>query len=451
MNITQEKIDDLNAVLNVEVKEADYREIVEGALKKHQKNAKMQGFRPGKVPFTLVRKMYEPSVKVDEINRLVSKELEKYIADNKIEIIGQPLPKENSGITYDFTNGVDFKFIYELGIAPSFEIALNKVELTQYKINVDDVLVDKFVSDIAKRYGKMSAPEVASLEDMLYIDFSELAADGSLKEGGISKMSVLPLAEINKKVAEQFVGKKKDDEVTLVPSAVYDDKAKVAAMLGTTVDAVAGLGSFKAKVLNISKLEAAELNQELFDKVYGAGVVNSVEEFRAKVKSESSEAMASQEFTKLQNDAIQYLLDNTKFNLPDTFVKKWLVAASQKPTTAEAIEKEYSHYQRGLKWQLIENKLIKENDLKVEFEELKAKAEELVRANFRQYGQNIEDEQLAPIVANVLQREEERRGIYDALYTEKIVNVVKSKAKVSEKTVSYDEFTKLVSQQNNQI
>lgn len=451
MNITQEKIDDLNAVLNVEVKEADYREIVEGALKKHQKNAKMQGFRPGKVPFTLVRKMYEPSVKVDEINRLVSKELEKYIADNKIEIIGQPLPKENSGITYDFTNGVDFKFIYELGIAPSFEIALNKVELTQYKINVDDVLVDKFVSDIAKRYGKMSAPEVASLEDMLYIDFSELAADGSLKEGGISKMSVLPLAEINKKVAEQFVGKKKDDEVTLVPSAVYDDKAKVAAMLGTTVDTVAGLGSFKAKVLNISKLEAAELNQELFDKVYGAGVVNSVEEFRAKVKSESSEAMASQEFTKLQNDAIQYLLDNTKFNLPDTFVKKWLVAASQKPTTAEAIEKEYSHYQRGLKWQLIENKLIKENDLKVEFEELKAKAEELVRANFRQYGQNIEDEQLAPIVANVLQREEERRGIYDALYTEKIVNVVKSKAKVSEKTVSYDEFTKLVSQQNNQI
>lgn len=451
MNITQEKIDDLNAVLNVEVKEADYREIVEGALKKHQKNAKMQGFRPGKVPFTLVRKMYEPSVKVDEINRLVSKELEKYIADNKIEIIGQPLPKENSGITYDFTNGVDFKFIYELGIAPSFEIALNKVELTQYKINVDDVLVDKFVSDIAKRYGKMSAPEVASLEDMLYIDFSELAADGSVKEGGISKMSVLPLAEINKKVAEQFVGKKKDDEVTLVPSAVYDDKAKVAAMLGTTVDTVAGLGSFKAKVLNISKLEAAELNQELFDKVYGAGVVNSVEEFRAKVKSESSEAMASQEFTKLQNDAIQYLLDNTKFNLPDTFVKKWLVAASQKPTTAEAIEKEYSHYQRGLKWQLIENKLIKENDLKVEFEELKAKAEELVRANFRQYGQNIEDEQLAPIVANVLQREEERRGIYDALYTEKIVNVVKSKAKVSEKTVSYDEFTKLVSQQNNQI
>lgn len=451
MNITQEKIDDLNAVLNVEVKEADYREIVEGALKKHQKNAKMQGFRPGKVPFTLVRKMYEPSVKVDEINRLVSKELEKYIADNKIEIIGQPLPKENSGITYDFTNGVDFKFIYELGIAPSFEIALNKVELTQYKINVDDVLVDKFVSDIAKRYGKMSAPEVASLEDMLYIDFSELAADGSLKEGGISKMSVLPLAEINKKVAEQFVGKKKDDEVTLVPSAVYDDKAKVAAMLGTAVDAVAGLGSFKAKVLNVSNLEAAELNQELFDKVYGAGVVNSVEEFRAKVKSESSEAMASQEFTKLQNDAIQYLLDNTKFNLPDTFVKKWLVAASQKPTTAEAIEKEYSHYQRGLKWQLIENKLIKENDLKVEFEELKAKAEELVRANFRQYGQNIEDEQLAPIVANVLQREEERRGIYDALYTEKIVNVVKSKAKVSEKTVSYDEFTKLVSQQNNQI
>ncbi|MFZ9848152.1 MAG: trigger factor [Flavobacteriales bacterium] len=450
MNITQEKIDDLNAVLSVEVQEADYREIVEGALKKHQRTAKMQGFRPGKVPFSLVRKMYEPSVKVDEINRLVSKELEKYIADNKIEIIGQPLPKANSGISYDFTNGVDFKFIYELGIAPSFDIALNKVELTQYKINVDDTLVDKFVTDIAKRYGKMSAPEVASLEDMLYIDFSELAADGSLKEGGISKMSVLPLSEINKKVAEQFVGKKKDDEVTLIPSSVYDDKAKVAAMLGTTTDAVASLGSFKAKVLNISKLEAAELNQDLFDKVYGAGVVNSVEEFRAKVKAEASEAMVSQEFTKLQNDAIQYLLDNTKFNLPDTFVKKWLVAASQKPTTPEAIENEYAHYQRGLKWQLIENKLIKENDLKVEFEELKAKAEELVKANFRQYGQNIDDEQLAPIVTSVLQREEERRGIYDALYTEKIVNTVKSKGKISEKTVSYDEFTKLVSQQNNQ-
>jgi len=444
MNITQEKIDDLNAVLNVDVQENDYRELVEGALKKYQKTAKMQGFRPGKVPFTLVRKMYEPSVKVDEINRLVSQQLEKYIADNKIEIIGQPLPKENSGITYDFTNQLDFKFIYELGLAPSFEIPLNKVELTQYTINVDDALVTKFVTDIAKRYGKMSAPEVASADTMVYVDITEE------KEGGVSKMTVLNLEEVTKKASAALVGKKKDEEVTLAATDIYEDAVKTASALGVSKDALASLAPLKVKIINISKLEAAELNQELFDKVYGAGVVNSEEEFRAKVKAESTEALATQTASKLQNDAIQYLLDNTSFNLPDTFVKKWLVAASQKPTTVEAIEKEYTHYQRGLKWQLIENKLIKENDLKVEFEELKAKAEELVKANFRQYGQNIDDEQLAPIVANVLQREEERRGIYDALYTEKIVNVVKSKGKVAEKTLSYDEFTKLVAQQNNQ-
>ncbi len=450
MNITQQKIDDLNAVLNVEVQEADYKALVDGALKKYQKTAKMQGFRPGKVPASLVKKMYEPSVKVDEINRLVSQSLEKYIADNKIEIIGQPLPKADSGITYDFTNQNDFKFIYELGIAPSFDIALDKVAVTQLKINVDETLVDKFVKDIAKRYGKMSAPEAAEGSDLIYIEFTELNADASPKEGGVSKMAVVALNEVSKKANEQLNGKKKEEEVTLAASALYDDAAKTASTLGVDQASLSSLGTLKLKVLNISRLQESDLNQELFDKVYGAGTVNSVDEFRAKVKTESSEAMATQELTKLQNDVIQYLLDNVKFKLPDTFVKKWLVAASQKPTTFEAVEQEYHHYERGMKWQLIENKLIRENDLKVEFNELEEKAKELVRANFRQYGQNIDDEQLAPIVTSVLQKEEERRGIYDALYTEKIVNLVKSKGKISEKVVSFDEFTKLVSQQNNQ-
>jgi len=451
MNITQQKIDDLNAVLNVEVQLADYQEKVEGALRKHQKNAKMQGFRPGKVPMGLVKKMYEPSVKVEEINRLVSKSLEQYIVDNKIEIIGQPLPKENAGNTYDWHNQDDFKFTYELGISPKFEIPLStKVSFNQYKVTVDDAMADKFIKDITKRYGKMTAPEAASAEDMLYVDISELDAAGVEKEDGVHKMTVLPLEEVSKKAVDLFIGKKKDEELTLDPSVLYDDKAKVATLLGIDKAAVASLGkSFKVKIVNVSKLEPAEMNQELFDKIYGNGVVTSVEEFRAKVKEETSGMLTEQVLAKLKNDVINYLLENVQLTLPDEFLKRWLVAASQKPTTLEQIEKEYDHYKKGVKWQLIENKIIKENDLKVEYTELQEKTKELVRANFKQYGQEVDEEQLASIVVNVLQKEEERRNIYDALYSEKIVNVVKSKCKVEEKVISYDDFLKLVSEQNN--
>lgn len=451
MNITQQKIDDLNAVLNVEVQLADYQEKVEGALKKHQKNAKMQGFRPGKVPMGLVKKMYEPAVKVEEINRLVSKSLEQYIVDNKIEIIGQPLPKENTENSYDWHNQNDFKFTYELGISPKFEIPLStKISFNQYKVSVDDQMADKFIKDITRRYGKMTAPEAASADDMLYVDISELDASGVEKEGGIHKMTVLPLEEINKKAAELFIGKKKDDELTIDPSVIYDDKTKVASLLGIDKAVVATLGkSFKVKIVNVSKLEPAEMNQELFDKIYGNGVVTSVEQFREKVKEETSGMLSEQVLAKLKNDVINYLLENVKLTLPDEFLKRWLVAASQKPTTLEQIEKEYDHYKKGVKWQLIENKLIKENDLKVEFAELQEKTKELVRANFKQYGQEVDEEQLASIVVNVLQKEEERRNIYDALYSEKIVNVVKSKCKVEEKSISYDDFLKLVSEQNN--
>ncbi|MFM7022042.1 MAG: trigger factor [Flavobacteriales bacterium] len=449
MNITQEKIDDLNAVLNVEVQLADYQDKVEGALKKHQKTAKMQGFRPGKVPMGLVKKMYEPSVKVDEINRLVSQSLEKYIVDNKLEIIGQPLPKEDAGHTYDWEKQNDFKFTYELGISPKFDLPLStKVTFSQYKVNIDDQMTDKFIKDISKRYGKMTAPETASAEDLLYVDISELDANGTEKEGGIHKMSVLPLEDINKKAVALFIGKKKDDELTFDPSTLYDDKAKVAALLGVKKDADLGK-SFKMKIVNISKMEPAELNQELFDKVYGTGVVTSVEQLREKVKEETSAMMDEQELAKLKNDVINYLLENVSLQLPDEFLKRWLVAVSQKPTTLEQIEKEYDHYKKGVKWQLIENKIIRENDLKVEFAELQEKTKELVRANFKQYGQQIDDEQLASVVVNVLQKEEERRNIYDMLYSDKIVNVVKSKCKVEEKSISYDDFIKLVSEQNN--
>ncbi len=451
MNITQQNVDNLNAVVNIEVQLADYQDQVEGALRKHQRTAKMQGFRPGKVPMGMVKKMYEASAKVEIVTRLVSKSLEQYIVDNKLELMGQPLPKQNTANNYDWQHQNEFKFTYELAISPQFEIALNdKIAFTQYKVLVDDGMADKFIKDISKRYGKMTAPEAAAADDMLYVDLSELDADGTEKEGGVHKMTVLALDEINKKAADLFIGKKKDDELTFDPAVVYDDKAKLAGMLGIEPNAVAALSkSFKVKIMNVSKLEPAELTQELFDKIYGVGVVTSVEEFRAKVKEETSQMLSEQELGKLKNDVVEYLLDNVKITMPDEFLKRWLVSASQKPTTMDQIEGEYDHYQKGMKWQLIENKLIKDNDIRVEWAELQAKTKELVRANFKQYGQQVEEEQLASIVTGVLQKEEERKNIYDALYSEKIVNLVKSKCKVEEKSISYDDFLKLVSAQNN--
>lgn len=445
MNITQENVDQLNAVLKVEVSEKDYADTVLQTLKSHQKQAKMQGFRPGKVPFGLIKKMYGTSVKVEEINKLINSNIFEYINKEKLNVLGQPLPKETDA-TVNWANDKDFTFEYEIGLAPEFDVKLTaKKKFTEYTIEPDASLIDNYVEEMAMRYGKVSNPDDVSEKDIVTVDVTELV-DGEPKEEGIAKMVSVSVDKINlKKDQKLFIGAKKDDIITTNFKKIYKEASEVAGLLDISEEELKAAGDeWQVQISSVSRMEPAELNQEFFDKVYGEGAVSSVEEFRNKVKEEAKGMLGGQGKVKFKNDVIEYLVENTKFDLPDDFLKRWLVAASEKPTTLEQISSEYDNYKKSLKWQLIENKIVSENDIKVEEEEVKNKAKELIKANFAQYGQTIDDESiLDSYAANVLAKEEERRRLYDDIYSDKVVEFVKDKCKIEEKEISYDDFVKL--------
>src|SRR3954463_879820 len=289
MNITQENIDELNAVLKVKVVADDYLPKVEGALKDYQKKASIPGFRPGKVPTGMIKKMYGKSIMVDAINKLLNDSLTNYLRENKIEVLGNPLPKAGTENTIDWDNQTDFEFLYEMGLAPKFNVDLSQKDKFTYKtVKIDEELVNKYITDVAKRYGKVEQVEVSAAGDLLTGDFVELDAAGEITVGGVFKTGNLFLERLKDEgVKKQLTGLKKDDKVVLDAQKIAESPAELASLLGIDKDAAE---KFTAKlqftVKNVSHLAPADVNQDFFNKIYGEGVVNSEEEFRAKVRQE---------------------------------------------------------------------------------------------------------------------------------------------------------------------
>lgn len=443
MNITKESIDDLNAVFKIEIKEADYAGKVSDFLKKQQKSAQMQGFRPGKVPFGLIKKMYGVNAKVEEIQRAINTKIYEYINEEKLDVLGQPLPKDNDQ-AIDWATQKDFSFDYEVGLAPAFDVKLTaKKKFTSYDIQPDENLIDKYVEEITMRYGTVGTAEVVEEKDVVVADIAE-SVKGEAIEGGIAKLANVAVDKVVAKIQKKLIGAKIDDEFKINVKEIYPTIEECAQLMDVEVPVLeAASKEYTLKVVSISRMQAAELNQELFDKVYGEGTVSSIEEFRTKLGEEAKGMLDGQGKGKLRNDIVEYLLDTIKFDLPDAFLQKFMVATAKEPTTIEAVAAEYENYKNTLRWQLIENKIISDNDIKVEDAEVQGKAKELIQQNFAQFGQTVPEEELDTYAANVLAKEEERKRIYENLYSDKILDVVESKCKVESKEVTYDEFVKL--------
>lgn len=444
MNITQENIDELNAVLKVKVVADDYLPKVESALKEHQKRASVPGFRPGKVPTGMIKKMYGKSILVDEINKLLNDSLYKYLHENKIEVLGNPLPKADSQIDWD--NQKDFEFLYEMGLAPKFNVELSSKDKFAYKtVKIDEELVNKYVTDVAKRYGKVEQVEVSTAADLLNGDFVELDANGEILPGGVFKTGSLFLERVkDEEIKKQLTGLKKDDKVILEANKIFENPADLATLLGIDKDAAAG---FKAKVQftvkSVSHLAPAEVNQEFFNKIYGEGTVNSEEEFRAKVRQELATMFVNDSERKFYNDVVEHLMNKINFDLPKDFLKRWIIAVNEKPVTAEQVEAEFDGYAKGLKWQLIENKIIKENNIAVTKEEVVDHTKELILEQFGKYNPvPMEDEELNQTAQRVLANEEEAKKLYEKLYGQKVLTLFKSKFTIENQEVSYDDFFK---------
>ncbi len=444
MNIIQENIDELNAVLKVKVATEDYLPKVENALKDQQKKASMPGFRPGKVPTGMIKKMYGKSIMIDEINKLLNDSLYNYLHENKIDVLGQPLPKTDTFIDWD--NQKEFEFAYEMGLAPKFSVELSAKDTFVYKtVKIDDELVNKYLTDIAKRYGKVESIEVSGEGDLLNGDFVELDDNGEILAGGIFKTSSIFLERIkDTETKKALIGLKQGDKVVLEAQKLSENPADLATILGVDKDIAT---NFNAKlqftVKNSSRLAAAEINTELFDKIYGEGVVKNEDEFRAKIQAELALMFVNDSERKFYNEVVDHLMSNTSFNLPTAFLKKWIVAANDKPVTAEQVESEFDGYSKGLKWQLIENKIIKDNAIEVSTEEVVGHTKELILEQFGKFNPiPMEEDELTKTAQRVLSNQEEAKKIYEKLYGQKVLNLFKTKFTLKTEEMAYDDFFK---------
>jgi len=443
MNITKHDIDSLNAEIKISVTPTDYENRVNEGIKKVQRQANMPGFRPGKVPAGIIKKQYGTQIMVDEINKLLNDTIYKYIEENNIEILGNPLPKDQTSI--DFTNQKDFEFVYELGLAPNFTIDLNSGNTFTYKtVKVDDDLVEKYVKDVRRNYGKPVYPETAGEKDVVFVDINELDASGEIKPGGIFKSTSVSIERTkSEKAKSKLTGAKKDDKIVINTNDLYETPLDKSVSLGIDKEIAESVNcDLQLTVKNISRLEEAELDRDLFDKVYGPGKIGNEEEFRNKIREELGMMFNADSEKFLRTEVEKSLVEKVNLQLPDSFLKRWLSVANEKPITMEEIEKEYPNYAKAMQWKLIENKLIKDNGIKVDVNEAKEEAKAFIRSEYARYGQAATEEDLEKISNDLLSKEKEAQKIFENVYSRKVLNLIKEKSTLQKKEVSYEEFFK---------
>jgi trigger factor len=436
MNITRTNVDALNAVVTVSVSKSDYADKVQGVLADYRKNAAIPGFRKGAVPMSLIQKQYGKAVLLDEVNKLLQDSLNNYLVEEKLDVLGNPLPKMTEDFNWD---AEDFTFEFELGLAPEFSVDLSaKNSVVNYTIIADDKMLDEQIERIQKQYGKLVGKDKVEEGDDVNGTFVN-------EENNINNTVSFSLTEIKaKKSAKAFVGKKVGDVVTVSTKDLFEDDHKLMDYLKVDHDLVHGLDiEVVFTIEGITTTEKAELNQELFDKLFGEGNVTSVEEVKAKIKEDAEKQFSQQADQKYLNDVTEFLISNTKFDLPAEFLVKWLQTAGETPMTEDQAQEEYAKSESGLRYQLIESKIITENGLQITFEDLKAFASELIKKQMAQFGQlNPTQEDVDGIVARVLSNQDEVKRLSEQMMSEKMIALFKEKVKTKSKEVSYEQFVK---------
>ena len=438
MNITKEQIDDLNAVVKVAITKDDYQDKVDSILSDYKKQANIPGFRKGHVPMGLIKKQYGKAVLVDEVNKLLQDNLNKYLTEEKLDVLGNPLPKQQDNFDWD-QDQLDFEF--ELGLAPNFEVPLKtKKSLTLYKIVADKKMVDEQVLRLQKQYGKLvNKKEVGK-------DFEVLGTFKNEAEE-IENKTTLELDKIkSKKAMNGLLGKKVGDIVTLNTKGLFKEDYLLSSVLGISQE--------KAKDINIevsftideiNDREPAKLDQELFDKLFGKDAITSAKELKARIKEDSEKQFEQQSDQKLLNDLTEYFIENTKFELPSGFLTKWIQMTGEEPLSDEQANAEYEKSEKGLRYQLIEGKIIKDNDIQIQFEELKEFAKGFIKSQMAQFGQlNPQEEELDNIAARVLGNQDEVKRLSEQLMSQKLINLYKEKVNLKTKEITYENFVKEV-------
>lgn len=442
MDITLDKKNSTEASIKITLKEADYQPKVEEKVKEYSKKANIKGFRPGKVPPTLVRKMYGKSILVDEINHMLSHSITDYIKENKLQILGEPLPDQNESKNIDWENQKEFEFEYNIGLVDEFDYDLTKVKVIRYKIEMDDKSLAETIDNLKQQYGKMTNPEVSQEGDYLYGELQQ--ADGEF-----TATFSLPLNEVEEKERKNFIGRKKEDRIAFDIREAFKDDETIAHVTGKEKDEIAGLeGKFEFTVLNVNRQEAADLNQEFFDKIFGKDTVTSEEEFKSKVKETISENYDRETDAYLNKSIQDIFIESTEIQLPDEFLKRWLLLSNEGKISMEDIEKEYDAYANETKWNLLQNKIAEDNEVKVENTDVVERTKSLIRQQLASSGMGSQlEDNMDAFADNYLKSENGQNymKIFNQVKTEKLLDFIKEKITIDTKEVNVEEFKKIVS------
>ena len=434
MDIKRVALNAVNEVIVLTVPHMDYKGQVAKRINEKMPLATVKGFRKGAVPKALVEKQYGAAIKVEEVNKVVALALERYLQSERLNLLGTPLAKENENFSWA---DEDLVFEYEIGLAPEFEIDLDaKSNVVKYQIVADDAMLDAQIARIQKQYGKIiSQLEVAKGNDVSGTFVNE--------EAGINNRTTIELEELaDAKLAKSFIGKKVGDVVTMNTKGLFHDAHKLMDYLNVSHDDVHDLDvEVTFTIDEVVAHELAELNQELFDKLFGAGVVTSVEELKAKIKEDAEKHFATQSEQKLMADVQDFLIETHKFDLPKEFLVKWLQTVGEKKLSPEEAEIEYNRSEKGLRFQLIEGKALAQSNIQINFEDLKQFTSATIRQQMAQYGQtNPTDAEVESIVARVLSNQDEVKKLSEQVVAEKMLQLFKEKASPTTKEVTYEQF-----------
>ncbi|WP_025069590.1 trigger factor [Bacteroides propionicifaciens] len=449
MNVSLQNIDKVSAMLTVKIEKADYQESVDNSLKKFRKQAQVPGFRKGMVPASLVKKMYGKSAIAEEVNKLLSEQIYGYIKENNLNVLGEPLPNEEKQTPIDFETMEDFEFIFDLALAPEVKAQINKDVKVDYNvINVSDEMIDSQIAAHTQRTGAYESVEEYQDKDMLKGDIAEVTEKGNIKRTGIKADEVVLMPAYMKDEEQKalFNGAKVKDNIIFNPGKAYEkNAAEISSLLKIEKDEVETLDSdFKFQISEITRFVAGPINQDLFDQVFGEGEIKSEEEFRARIKSDIEKQFTLDSNYRFLLDLKDVLMANEgDVQFPEAILKRVMLLNNEEKDES-FVEENFDKSIEELKWHLIKEKLVKENDVKVEEQDVKEMAAAATRAQFAQYGMTqVPDDLLENYIGEMMKNRQTVEGLVNRVVETKLADAIKDKVTLNNKSVSIDEFNKL--------
>ena len=449
MNVSLQNIDKVSAMLTVKIEKADYQESVDNSLKKFRKQAQVPGFRKGMVPASLVKKMYGKSAIAEEVNKLLSEQIYGYIKENNLNVLGEPLPNEEKQTPIDFETMEDFEFIFDLALAPEVKAQINKDVKVDYNvINVSDEMIDSQIAAHTQRTGAYESVEEYQDKDMLKGDIAEVTEKGNIKRTGIKADEVVLMPAYMKDEEQKalFNGAKVKDNIIFNPGKAYEkNAAEISSLLKIEKDEVETLDSdFNFQISEITRFVAGPINQDLFDQVFGEGEIKSEEEFRARIKSDIEKQFTLDSNYRFLLDLKDVLMANEgDVHFPEAILKRVMLLNNEEKDES-FVEENFDKSIEELKWHLIKEKLVKENDVKVEEQDVKEMAAAATRAQFAQYGMTqVPDDLLENYIGEMMKNRQTVEGLVNRVVETKLADAIKDKVTLNNKSVSIDEFNKL--------